>query len=221
MHGGVHPATFTWLWRAILDDGLQNWYMHPHPGEALVHRARAQIATAFLDLKDADVLVMVDHDISAQPGDLRSVVDNARETKGIVGALVAKRAKGQGYGSNIPVGSGFEIGVPGLIEMPAPHNWMGGAFIAIHREALETIVKDMPRTLHGYYPVFQPFLKEIDGADGLMDISEDYALCEHAWKHNVPCHIDTKPFVAHHGHAHAYTVIDANPEVNEAANADA
>src|SRR3972149_8652407 len=84
--GGLTPSTHECIVRSV-----KAWPSLKHllnADDALIDRARSRAASLFLQSSPSytgDVLVMVDHDIVWQPGDLEHIVAAPRRGGGVVG----------------------------------------------------------------------------------------------------------------------------------------
>lgn len=186
--------------------------------DALVSRARSRVATEFLANCQDDVLVMIDHDsvwlsqTVDYPGDLVRIAASCLQTKGLVGGVVPKRAFGKGIACRFPQRVDFRIGVDQLV----PCLYVGSAFMAIHRQALEALcVGENALERVGlndviYYPFFATMIRDIPGGKPGQkeELSEDWAICARLIEKNIPVHVDALPMLAHKGE-HMFTVADA------------
>src|SRR3990167_2643460 len=138
--------------------------------DALIDRARSNAATHFwLDRDAGDVMLMVDHDMQWEKGDLRYIAEKAAETHGIVAGLYPKR--------------GFSAG--NTFHMAEPCRFLVGE----DRLIPATLV------IQNFYPVFTPLVVETDR--GWEHLSEDWAFCYRA--KGLPIHIAAKPKLRHGG----------------------
>ena len=161
--------------------------------DALIERARSKAASHFLIDKDAgDVMLMVDHDISWQHGDLRYLAEKCAETGGIVAGLYSKRSfENRGMTFRIDEPTTFTTGEDRLI----PATYVSTGFVAIHREVVEYVARDMQPVVQGFYPMFLPMV--VDTQHGHEHLSEDWAFCERAKA--MPIHAAAKPRLLHEG----------------------
>lgn len=200
-YAGVEPATHECIVRDMSNPKL--W----PPGHRVIYRAlwgdgdlgrcRASAAKIFL-ASESDVLVMVDHDVSWEPGDLAVVAELAREKRGIAGPVVPKRALGQGIASRLQRGD--EVPVEWIGEDHVlPADYVAGAILAAHREVVAT-VSQMPevQTLAGPFPFLQR-IAAADGPCGAVYLSEDFAFGERARLLGFASWLTTKPKVRHTG----------------------
>ena len=194
---------------------MQPWQVSltiPH-GDALIDRARSICARDFLKTT-AEVLIMIDHDMewagagADYEGDLLHVARLARETKGIVGAVVSKRVKGEGVATLFKEERILNMGQPELIEV----FYQGSAFTAYHRSAIEAVYETQAEVGPGFKPIFLPCVVDHPGVPGeKLHLSEDWAFCHRAIRLGVKVYATTRPIIGHWGH-HKYTVAgDSEP----------
>ena len=163
--------------------------------DALIERARSKAASHFLiDKYAGDVMLMVDHDISWEHGDLRYLAEKCAETGGIVAGLYPKRSfkegvRGMTFRMDEPCR--FVMGEDRLI----PATYVSAGFMAIHRNVVEYVARDMHPVIQGFYPMFLPMV--VDTEHGHEHLSEDWAFCERA--RGMPIHIAPKPKLQHEG----------------------
>lgn len=124
---------------------------HRISGDALIERSRSRALGQFLQT-DADVMVMVDHDLQWRPGDLYHIAEQAYENSSLVGGLYCKRAMGRGWSSRVPLEGAIEFGKPGLIETAA----LATGFLAIPRRVVEGMIEKLDTTK----PFWQSKMKE-------------------------------------------------------------
>jgi len=209
-YGDVKHQTATSVTAEITATPLLVHYVAP---DAAIDRARAQAATMFL-LSVADVMVMVDRDIAFCHGDVAEIVRVARETKGICGGMVSKKANGLGWGTRLPDDSVGEIRTKQVIDMPK-HSYVGGAFMAIHRDVFDAIAPTLTLMgAGGWFPFFEPMALENPAMEnGLDHLSEDWSICHRA--REAGCKVSTSmwPLTQHIGET-SYSVFDGVPDVS-------
>jgi hypothetical protein len=104
---------------------------------------------------DADVMVMIDHDIVWRPGDASHVAEVAYKENALVGGLYCKRAFKKGWSSRVPLNGVVKFGEPGLLETGA----LATGFMAIPR----TVVKAVDDKLDITQPAWkEAFYKAVD-----------------------------------------------------------
>ena len=180
--------------------------------DALVQRARSKIATQFLESSD-ELCIMIDHDMwwtgptQTYEGDIERLLRTALKTRGIAGGVVAKRGFGKGIACRFPEDSKHDFTTGE--DYVTPCLYVGSAFIAFHRDALEAI---LPQTINsrGEYHTFFGTLDVpcSDKPDMMEELSEDWAFCHRAKVAGVPINVDAKPVLGHIG-LHTYTIPDA------------
>lgn len=139
-YGGVEEQTVDSVIKELAwagQNGKKVGY-HRFSGDALIARSRSRVLGNFYRQNQADVLVMVDHDIEWRPGDLTKMAEQAVEKNALVGGLYCKRARGKGWSSRVPELGTVTFGEwPGkLVETPA----LATGFLAIPRAAVEEIL---------------------------------------------------------------------------------
>ena len=170
--------------------------------DALISRARSAGAEHFLEQGAGDVLLMVDHDIGWEAGDLEHITGVCLDLRGVVGGVFPKR----GFGQGVPIRFGkygdYDIPDDRVVECSA----VATGFIAIHRAVLEAMAGTLPRTMHGWRPFFATAINERE--DGQHEYeSEDYAFCRRARELGFQVFADLRPQLTHHG-SHLYTIGD-------------
>ena len=168
--------------------------------DALISRSRSVGATQYMEQGAGDVLLMVDHDIGWEAGDLEHVTRVCLDQGGVVGGVYPKR--------------GFEMGTPirfepGEYVIPSDRvvevSAVGTGFIAIHRSVLAEMAATLPLTRQGFRPFFSTAVSGED--DGNEYESEDYAFCARARALGFKVWADLRPQLTHFG-THPYTVAD-------------
>ena len=170
--------------------------------DALISRARSDIATMFLAQGNGDVLLMVDHDIGWEPGNLEHITRVCLDLKAVVGGVFPKR----GFGIGVPIRWGdfgqYTIPDDRVVECSA----VATGFIAIHRSVLEAMAPTLPMTIAGYRPFFVQ--RTIQREDGLWDdLSEDYDFCEKTRALGFQVFADLRPQLTHFG-THLFSMAD-------------
>lgn len=171
--------------------------------DALIDRSRGKAATHFFLNKDGgDVMLMVDHDLIWQKGDLKYLAEKAAETRGVVAAVYSKRSFHQGQTFRIAEPCKFRIGDDVLV----PATYVTTGFIAIHRDVINRAVSQVPLVVQNFYPVFTPMVVKTDL--GWEHLSEDWAFCHRV---KEPIHIAAKVNLKHSG-SYQYRMIDSLSE---------
>lgn len=198
VHRQIDPETF---------GSMMTLLMYPSPkfvlsrrrGDALICRARGMEASRFFLNSDADVLLFVDDDIIFKPEDATSICQEADERKAIVGGAYVLKQPGGGQfttkllkeNKSLPFGKSGGIHEVRLVAT---------GFMAISRAVFTELSKTTPlcKTQEGgYYPFFNPYVKEIDG--NMIDLSEDWAFCEKAREAGFKVYCDTRIKLGHAG----------------------
>ena len=170
--------------------------------DALITRTRSREATRFLEHGLGDVLVMIDHDIGWQPGDLEHLVAMCLDRRGIVAGVYPKRGFGAGIASRLPAGVSLTIGMDAIQEV----DYAATGFMAIHRCVLEALAETLPMTIHEFRPFFE--IRNEVREDGRVEgLSEDWDFCRKAIDAGFSVWLDMRPRLSHMG-THAYRVED-------------
>lgn len=209
IYGGLHPMTDQCFTRDLighLKDPDHTYEIHLGAcyNDALIDRARSSVAEGFLK-SNMDVLVMVDHDLSWEAGDMLRIARKAHELQGIVGAAVSKRNRGEGIASVITEPGSWQVGTDRIVNA----SYVGSAFTAFPRKVVEAVASSMRNTVQGFRPMFIPdtsIFKDNPSLDWYE--SEDWAFCRRALDLGFKCYVDLKPQVGHWG-VKCYTVGDA------------
>ncbi|WBK39882.1 hypothetical protein [Rhodobacteraceae phage LS06-2018-MD06] len=219
-YGGVAESTVDSLIHEILLS-LRNPEMIVRydriSGDALISRSRSRAASKFLLNTDFDVLFMIDHDLSWQPGALQEVAYRAHKEQAIVGGLYSKRVIGKGWASRFAKNAfenmdSFRIGEPGLL----PAEYVATGFMAIPRKVLID-VKDKYHDIEfvsdgadmHYWSFFSCFVDDHSLLYGKREyLSEDWAFCKRAMSLGYKCYIDKYPKLVHWGE-HGFSPDDA------------
>lgn len=184
--------------------------------EALISRARSRAASRFLQADAAtagDVLLMVDHDIQWQPGDLAYLARRALERTAVVGGIYPKRAFRQGtairFATDGTADGTWTIGSDTLI----PSEYVGSGFLAIPRSALEVLSETLPWIEEGYWPFFLPETVELEvgGKRGWEYLSEDWSFCRRVRAAGYGVFAACSPRLTHTG-TYTFRMVDARAE---------
>jgi len=153
-YGGVYEGTVDCILGELhyASTNKINVTYHRISGDALISRSRSRALGKFMESKDLDVMVMIDHDISWRPGDAVHVAEQALKENALVGGLYCKRAFHKGWASRVGAGQEVKFGQPGLLPTPA----LATGFMAIPR----TIVTGIDERLDITSDSFQKELQE-------------------------------------------------------------
>lgn len=179
----------------------------PTWNDALVCRARSKTATAFLLDSDADVHVSIDGDVIFQPWQVAQIAKQAVEY-GMVGGLYITRSRQDARPTSI-----FEPGQTitfGTDPTPQPIRWLASGFVATHRRVMEAVAETLP-LCHAdrdwrFYPMYMPMV--IDGPNGPIYLSEDFAFCQRAIDAGFTPHLAPNIRIYHLGD-HPFSLEDA------------
>jgi hypothetical protein len=217
-------------WPCVARDagrGLIAEFSKPGHGSIWVQRARA-LHVALAE-RDHRVTIQIDGDLSFTESMIPALTRACEETRGIVGTLVAKSARGAGLATKPPAGN-YNFGKRQLVR-----TYEGvGSPMAIHRDAYECLWSDgIPSDELGepaiderrwyriyndqlgtYLTLFHPCVIA-NGNGQLEDRADDLAFCLRAMVGaSIPIHvlIDPTVQVVHYGE-HGFTVSDALEEI--------
>lgn len=185
------------------------WLVRVGGSDAAIDRARSVVATEFLEGSKGDVLVMVDHDIAWNVGDLCYIAEAAHDRRAVVGGLVSKRALGEGLGGRFADGKPHEFGTHEIVKL-GPRGHIGGAFMAIHRDVLEAVLGKLklPRVRTGFVPFFLPEVRYDEHTEQHEYLSEDWAFVSRCHQAGCDVYAAMHPITAHFGQ-YGYTVLSA------------
>ena len=204
--------------------------------DALIPRSRSRGLSNFLSQTPLDVMVMVDHDIQWNVGDVFDIAAVAMQKQTLVGGLYSKRAKAGGWSSRVSVAGAFGFGVEGTLDC----EYLATGFLAIPRAvALDiqakldidgpiwrdnlgtlTAANDWNAVWHHhalslgliqeesarYYDFFRCIRRRTVG-DAHEYLSEDWSFSARAKYCGHKLYISTKPILVHHG-KYGYTPTD-------------
>ena len=170
---------------------------------ALIEQSRSIVATQFLegtgDVPIGDVLVMVDHDISWEPGDVQNIALQARRLGGIVSGVYPMRGMGMG----VPIRSDFvaEVALDPATrkDVVVRADYVPAGFLAINKEVLFKLAESLPRVKpkfnaeKGFIPFFHTMILNNEL------LSEDWALCARVADAGFPIWADFGPTLRHTG----------------------
>lgn len=196
--------------------------------DALIPRSRSRGLSNFLNQTDLDVMVMIDHDIQWNRGDIFNIAHEALRTNALVGGLYSKRTHGGGWSSRITAEGAFGFGVEGVLAC----DYLATGFLAIPR----AVALDIQQKLDIDGPLWQERLNQLQAennqplirqhydlslgriqeetaqyydffrcfrqpnANGSYDfLSEDWAFSARAKYCGHPLYISTKPILVHYG----------------------
>lgn len=199
-YGGINGETVDCLVDEIAIAGARGVeIMYVRVGDdALISRSRSRIASKFLDDTDSDVLVMVDHDIAWQAGDLLDLAAVAVREQAVVAGLYACRALGAGVSSRLPNGTHVTIGEDRLIDA----DYVAAGFTAYPRAVLARVqAPEFGVRAESCRAYFMPMV--VDGEY----LSEDWAASSRVREASMRTLVWTKPVLRHFG-LHGFTVTD-------------
>ena len=168
--------------------------------------------TKFLLESECEIWFTVDGDIVFDPQDVQMLCEQA-VTHDVVAAQYVTRSR---YLCT-PTSTQLED-VPILYggdPTPIPIKWAATGFLAVHRRVVEKLVKrgDVqlaqpkdPLRRH-YTNIFTPFT--VQGPNGPIYLSEDYAMCERARREGFTIHVNPAIRVGHVGQ-YMFTLNDMN-----------
>jgi len=181
-------------------------------GASTIERQRSMIASQFMKKDEGDVLLMVDHDMQWQQGDLQYIARKALEYKAIVGGLYPMRVFAKGMSSRLAEKGEFKIGTDALVKA----KYLAGGFLAIPKNVLEAISKTLPLVKgdgEDYFPFFQQMVvtNEFNGEEITEFITEDWSFCHRAGECGQKVLAALKPRITHEG-TYNYRMVDARSQ---------
>ena len=118
---------------------------------------RDRAASHFFTETDAEVMLMVDHDIIWEEGDLDYIAKKCAKNKGIVAGIYPKRSMGQDIPVRFaPLSAGESRKVFFGDDVCLDADFVTTGFMAIHRDVLTALVKEMPLTIGASGPSSPP-----------------------------------------------------------------
>lgn len=208
-YGDIKPDIVNAFMVEIPSDPKRGWNYRLQDGDGAVDRQRSVVATRLMT-SHQDMVLMCDHDITWNFGDARYMVEMCHKTRGIVGALVSKRAARQGFGSRWYDGKPHEICSGELLEL-GEDEYVGGAFTCYHRDVFEAIAKTMEKlpSNESFWPFFMPIQKMNKKTNSVEYLSEDWVVCHRAREAGCKVHLAFLPQILHHGQV-TFSVVDGN-----------
>ena len=182
---------------------------HRQSRDALISRSRSAATSEFLR-SEAQVMVMIDHDISWEPGDLEHLVEKVMETQSVVSGVYSKRGFGNGVAVRFGEAGDHKLGEDRLVR----GEYLSTGFFGIHRKVVQTLSESLPLTNEDFWPFFMPILSERVAGDRPEYLSEDWSFCERARNAGFTLHLDLLPRLTHRG-THGYRVIDSQVKLPE------
>jgi hypothetical protein len=156
---------------------------------------------------DADAIVFIDHDQAFPAGTIETLARQAVATRGICGALIAKKGKGAGLAA-VPYANDdqdFTPGEPTFVKLKA----VGTGMLAIHRSVVDVLAKGLDRVLYGADEL-PPLFDNVYVRDGAITrrLGEDISFCFRCREAGIPIYGAQGPEVEHVGE-YKYTWRDA------------
>lgn len=195
------------------------------PEDALIERSRSRLVETFLKETDAEILVMIDHDLdwvgpsANYEGDLLHIARQAAATKGIVGAVVSKKTFSDGVACMWKETGTHYIGQDAQKELEEVY-CVGAAFTAFHRDVVQAVYDSEEYCEPGFRPVFQTMrVRHPWNEQNILHLSEDWAFCFRARDLGFKTYVALKPFVTHWG-KYGYNIKSAQrkdlvPQISE------
>lgn len=172
--------------------------------DAMVDRARGQVASRFLRDSDCDVLLSVDSDIEFQAEDAITICDQAHEL-GIVAGIYVTRDRNRAPVPSSCLGLNEPIILGGSDATPVPILWPAGGFLAVARrvftavrEHAELPLMNPKQPWYSFWPFYTPFWTEYED-QGMVYLSEDWAFGERARRAGFPSYANPAVRLKHHG----------------------
>lgn len=190
-HGPDVSHAFTFSKDKCIAEGLFANILSVGAGAMSLDRGRNELAQRFLDETPHPWLLMVDTDMKWEPSDVKTLWASANPiARPVVGGLCFKiEGHNPDFGTiATPVmyrvdaeGTGFPVhAMDGKWQGMEKVDATGGAFLLIHRTALEKIGGDW----FSYHP-------------DQKTISEDWAFCLRLRDHGIPLHVNTRTNIGH------------------------
>lgn len=203
VHRGIDPEAYKSL-EALRYSQDPIFVTYFHVGDALIDRARSQVATRFLESGKFDVLLFLDDDIAYEPDApvkvAKLIHDNGLDICGA--AYVKKQSEGNHFNiktlDDEPLVFGEGAGVEEV-------RCISGGFMGISMKVLKKLAETLPLCHPNdlrFYPFFQPYPKEIENSDGtktMIYLSEDWAICERARDAGFKVWVDCTTKLTHVG----------------------
>lgn len=224
-YGGIYRQTVEALLYELLDPVAPCSAGPLFPNEdALISRSRSEVLSKFLRT-DGDVLVMVDHDIAWEHGDLIKLAAVAHRTGNVVGGLYSLKQPRStdcapcekcwsGYASHpLDPAATLDLGTEQLLSSDS----LATGFLAIPatvaRAVVATAESEVPQVLpcvqahvedgrvveKVYYDFFRPLLEPRENGAGYRYLSEDYSFCRRVIAAGGRCYIYGFPRLTHYG----------------------
>jgi len=177
----------------------------PHPGDALIGRARSIQATWFLEKFPYDHAIFLDSDIVFEPENLAKLILNLKEGHDLIGGVYVVRHAQQLAHYN----TGGKTIIDGSIK---PITYLSTGFMGFSKKLLQKMVDelDMP-ILHEKFTPFRcyPFFESgrwwHEEDKQWIYVSEDWDFCDKAKKVDIQAELDTSILLGHQGN-HVFTL---------------
>ena len=230
-YSGLHPKTHHMLMnmqQACSQLNLTGHWANIH-NDALISRSRSRVLSEFFDHTDDHVILMIDHDIEADPVELLALCNHAYHNDTILAAPYALRAPYLAWAGRTWQGKIPAVGIDAFQSV----QFAGTGAMAIPRVACErirdhclrhddhtislTLCNDSHRRAEEGCPTFLDWFRPVCAKvseNRVEYLSEDWAFCWRAHSANVEVGIWHLPKIKHWGD-YAYTLPD-HESVNEA-----
>jgi hypothetical protein len=173
------------------------WY--PHPGDALIGRARSIIATHFLEKMPYDYLIMLDSDIVFTPNDLAKLYKDLVDGYELIGGVYTVRHAEQLA----------HYGIKGKIFLDntiCEVSYLSTGFMGISKALLQKMVDELKlpichpqATMFRCYPFFENTAWFFEETQEWIYRSEDWDFCDKAARVGVKPMLDTSIRLGHEG----------------------
>lgn len=137
------PAYECSLWRSGTESDEFAYTIMPAPPLATVSWARSKVMSHFLKDTQADVLIMMDSDMSAEMHEFDKLAKEALDRDAVVGSLLCKRVAGRGWCNWFADGEPRQA-YSDTVEELGPKDYMGAAFTAYPRSVMLRIASQIP-----------------------------------------------------------------------------
>ncbi len=167
----AHSRSLCELWRGLDKAGIP-FEDYAVVGDALISRARSNLASAFLR-SDCDYLLASDADICWEMPDVMRFIDRL-ENYDFLCAVAPTRGQHSQPAVLLPEGEQVMFS-PGAEPVEVPFGSTG--FFAVHRRVYEAVARTLPLCHAGsaepFWPFYMPFVINFNGED--IYLSEDWA----------------------------------------------
>jgi hypothetical protein len=194
MHRQMNAGT-AWCIEKAHQSGL-SFLWKPHPGDALIGRARSIQATWFLEHVPYPYMIFLDSDIIFEPESLKKLHDDLKAGYDLVGGVYTVR-----YAQQLAHTNKNGIILDGSIK---EIDYLSTGFMGISKKLLQSIVDKLKLPLcHANFPHFRcyPFFEStaVQYNGEWIYESEDWDFCRKAKQAGFNAYLDTSILLGHEG----------------------